>query len=209
MPGSTLKRGFWGALATLALQAPAYAQMYLDDEPPKTFVEGFVTGVGNPVIGIYHLAAMVGIGILVGIAARGVVPVLAFGAAAMLGVAIQVSPLVIPADSLFVAFTTMVIGILVLRRQYIIPRVASLVFAVAGLVHGYSLGEVLVGAEPVAIIAYVFGLVVVQTAIGIAACAITLGAARWPARRTDFLVVGALMVVVGGFAAIEAVGLIS
>ncbi len=187
---------------------PAFAQMMIDEEPPQTFVDGFVSGVGYPVIGIYHLAAMIGIGILVGIAARGVVPVLAFGLAAIVGVAIQLSPLVIPADSLFVALTTMVIGILVLRRQYIVPRVASVVFAAAGLVHGYSLGDVVEGSGATAIVAYVAGLLVAQTAIGVAACAITLGAAKWPARRTVFMVVGGAMVVLGGIAVFEAAGLI-
>ena len=115
-----------------ALADPAF-----EDELPKTFAEGFMQGVGLPVISLYHLAAMIGIGILVGIAARGIVPVLAFGLAAIAGVAIQLSPYDIPADGAFVALTTMVIGILILMRQPLSPKVASGVFAVAGLVHGH------------------------------------------------------------------------
>ncbi len=173
-----------------------------------TFAEGFMQGVGLPVISLYHLAAMIGIGILVGIAARGIVPVLAFGLAAIAGVAIQLSPYDIPADGLFVALTTMVIGVLILLRQPLSPMVASVVFAVAGLVHGYSLGSVLVGAETVAIVAYVSGLLVAQTGLGVASCAITLGATKWPAQRTALIIAGCLVMVAGGVAAIEAAGLI-
>lgn len=197
------------AVLFAAQQLPAFAQTVIEEFPPKTFVEGFMQGVGLPAISIYHLAAMIGIGILVGIAARGIVPVLAFGLAAIVGVAIQLSPYDIPADGAFVALTTMVIGVLILLRQPMSPLVASILFAAAGLVHGYSLGAVLDGADAVSIAAYVSGLLVAQTALGVAACAITLGATRWPAQRTGLMVAGCLVLVVGGIAAIEAAGLIS
>lgn len=209
MSVSTRWLGMLTAAFLAAGQVSAFAQTLIEEEPPKTFAEGFMQGVGLPVISIYHLAAMIGIGILVGIAARGIVPVLAFGLAAIAGVAIQLSPIDIPADGVFVALTTMVIGVLILLRQPMSPKVASLVFAVAGLVHGYSLGAVLVGADAVPIVAYIAGLLVAQTALGVASCAITLGATKWPAQRTVLMIAGCLVMVAGGVAAIEAAGLIS
>lgn len=201
--------GMVTAILLATQQVAAFAQTMIEEDPPKTFAEGFMQGVGLPVISIYHLAAMIGIGILVGIAARGIVPVLAFGVAAIAGVAIQLSPYDIPADGAFVALTTMVIGILILLRQPMSPKVASMVFAVAGLVHGYSLGAVLVGADAIPIAAYIAGLLVAQTALGVVSCAITLGATKWPAQRTVLVVAGCLVMVAGGVAAIEAAGLIS
>jgi urease accessory protein len=200
--------GVSSAVLVAAWQVSAFAQAVLAEEPPKSFAEGFMQGVGLPVISLYHLAAMIGIGILVGIAARGIVPILAFGLAAIAGVAIQLSPYDIPADGLFVALTTMVIGVLILLRLPLSPLVASIVFAVAGLVHGYSLGSVLVGADTVGIVAYVSGLLVAQTGLGVASCAITLGATKWPAQRTALMIAGCLVMVAGGVAAIEAAGLI-
>jgi urease accessory protein len=196
------------AVLVAAWQESALAQAVIEEDLPKTFAEGFMQGVGLPVISLYHLAAMIGIGILVGIAARGILPVLAFGLAAIAGVAIQLSPYDIPADGAFVALTTMVIGVLILLRQPLSPKVASIVFATAGLVHGYSLGSVLVGADTVPIVAYVSGLLVAQTALGVASCAITLGATKWPAQRTALMIAGCLVMVAGGVAAIEAAGLI-
>lgn len=209
MPVSDRWLGIWTATVLAVLQLPAFAQTVIEEEPPRTFAEGFMQGVGLPVIGVYHLAAMIGIGILVGIAARGIVPVLAFGVAAIAGVAIQLSPYDIPADGAFVALTTMLIGILILIRRPISPKVASAIFAVAGLVHGYSLGAVLIGADAVPIVAYVAGLLVAQTALGVASCAITLGVTKWPAQRTALVVAGCLIMVAGGVAAIQAAGLIS
>ncbi|WP_295138418.1 HupE/UreJ family protein [uncultured Reyranella sp.] len=207
----SVSKRFWGLSSGVLVavwQVSALAQPAVEDELPKTFAEGFMQGVGLPVISIYHLAAMIGIGILVGIAARGIVPVLAFGLAAIVGVAIQLSPFDIPGEGAFVALTTMVIGVLILLRQPLSPKVASIVFAVAGLVHGYSLGSVLVGADAVPILAYVAGLLVAQTALGVASCAITLGATKWPAQRTALMIAGCLVMVAGGVAAIEAAGLI-
>jgi urease accessory protein len=197
------------AMAASLAAWPVLADNHTPEDVPQTFAEGFIQGVGVPVISLYHLAAMVGIGILVGIAARGVVPVLAFGAAAIVGVAYQLSPYDLPADDAFVALTTMIIGLLILLRKPISPRIASGIFAVAGLVHGYSLGAVVANAGAVPVLAYVTGLLMVQTAIGVAACAITLGATKWPAQRTALLVVGGLVIVAGGLAAIEAAGLTS
>ncbi len=199
----------WIPIVLAAMQAQAFAQTLIEEEPPRTFAEGFIQGVGLPVIEVYHLAAMIGIGILVGIAARGIVPVLAFGAAAIAGVAIQLSPYDIPADGAFVALTTMLIGVLILIRRPISPKVASAIFAVAGLVHGYSLGAVLIGADTVPILAYVAGLLIAQTALGVASCAIVLGVTKWPAQRTALVVAGCLIMVAGGVAAIQAAGLIS
>ena len=56
----------WGVLAAGLLSVwcgPALADPLFEDELPKTFAEGFIQGVGLPVIGLYHLAAMIGIGI--------------------------------------------------------------------------------------------------------------------------------------------------
>jgi urease accessory protein len=86
--------------------------------------------------------------------------------------------------------------------------VASAVFAVAGLVHGYSMGSVLDGADTVPIVAYVSGLLLAQTVLGVASCAITLGATKWPAQRTALMIAGCLVMVAGGVAAIEAAGLV-
>jgi hypothetical protein len=70
------------------------------------------------------------------------------------------------------------------------------------------MGSVLVGADTVPIVAYVSGLLLAQTVLGVASCAITLGATKWPAQRTVLMIAGCLVMVAGGVAAIEAAGLV-
>jgi len=86
-------------------------------ELPRTFLQGLLSGLGHPVIGLDHLAAIVGVGILVALAGRGVVPVLAFTAAMIAGVAIHLVKIDIPASELLVGLSTLAIGGLVILRQ--------------------------------------------------------------------------------------------
>jgi urease accessory protein len=59
----------FSVMAATLFAWPALADSHTPEDVPQTFAEGFIQGVGVPVISLYHLAAMVGIGILVGIAA--------------------------------------------------------------------------------------------------------------------------------------------
>jgi urease accessory protein len=154
------------------------------------------------VIGLDHLAAIVGVGILVALAGRGVVPVLAFTAAMIAGVAIHLVKIDIPASELLVGLSTLAIGGLVILRQPMRAPVAAALFAVAGLFHGYALGESIVGAEPSPLLAYLAGLLIIQTVIALAVYSAVLGLARWPARATGLSVVGMLVAVAGGATAV-------
>lgn len=192
---------------SVVLQSAAFGQVMTDEEIPRTFTQGLLIGFENPLIQYYHLGAIVGIGILAGIAARGIIPLLAFSAASVLGVAIQISPFNIPADEMVVALTTIGIGALVVRRQTIRPQVAAFLFAIAGLFHGYSVSESVAGAATLPLLAYIGGMLLVQLGVGTIACAFAIKAAGEPAHVKGLTVVGALVAVAGGFAAIEAMGL--
>ncbi len=48
-------------------------------------------------------------------------------------------------------------------------RAALALFALAGLIHGYALGELIYGAEPTPLYAYLLGLTVIQSAVALAA----------------------------------------
>ena len=132
---------------------------------------------------------------------------LAFSVAAIAGVGVHLAKVDLPASELFVGLTTLLIGALVIMRQSMSAGLAALLFAVAGLVHGYALGESIVGAEASPLVAYLLGLLIIQTAIGVSVYAAVLGLGRWPARATGLTVVGALVVLSGGIAAASAAGL--
>jgi urease accessory protein len=56
-------------------------------------------------------------------------------------------------------------------------------FVVAGLIHGYALGESIYGAERSPLVAYLIGLAVIQSAVALVA----MGLARAVMRKADAL----------------------
>ena len=197
-----------GVLAIMMMVAqPAWAHHVMDGTLPQTFLQGLLSGFGHPVIGIDHLAAIVGVGILAALAGRSAAVVLAFSVAVIAGVGLHLSGIDLPASELFVGLTTLLIGALVILRQSMSAGRALLLFALAGLVHGYALGESIVGAEASPLVAYLFGLLIMQTAIGVSVYAAVRSLARWPARTAGLTVVGVLVALAGGVATAAAAGL--
>lgn len=209
MTFSTMRLGVLAAVATLAMQVPAYAHHMMGGKLPQTFLQGLLSGLGHPVIGVDHLAAIAGVGILAALAGRGVGPVLAFSATMIAGVVLHLGEVDIPAAELLVGVSTVAIGALVILRQSMRPAVASALFAVAGLLHGYALGESIVGAEASPLLAYFAGLLIIQTILAISVYAAVQSLARWPARTIGIVGAGILVTLAGGATAMAAARLIS
>src|SRR5436190_23878266 len=108
--------GIWAAVATAAMQTPAIAHHVMGGELPETFLQGFLSGLGHPVIGLDHLGAIVGVGLLAAIAGRSVGLVLAFSVAMIAGVGVHLAKVDIPVSELLVGLSTLAIGALVIAR---------------------------------------------------------------------------------------------
>jgi urease accessory protein len=141
-------------------------------------MQGLLSGLGHPILGPDHFAAIIGVGILAAMIGRGIRPILAFSAALMLGVALHLASANIPAAELLVGLVTVLIGGMVALRLSLGMLPAALLFAAAGLFHGYALGESIVGAESSPLGAYLAGLLAIQTLIAIAAYLATLAVQR-------------------------------
>ena len=96
-----------------------------------------------------------------------------------------------------------------MRGQFGVLPVAAL-FALTGLVHGYALGESIVGAENTPLGAYFAGLLVIQTLIAVGAFLGTkaLSAKADTLAPVALRIAGAAIVLVGGVAAATAAGVI-
>ena len=190
-----------GVLALMMMIAePAWAHHPMGGKLPQTFLQGLLSGFGHPVIGVDHLAAIVGVGILAALVGRSAAVVLAFSVSVIAGVGLHLSGVDLPASELFVGLTTLLIGALVILRQSMSAGRALLLFALAGLVHGYALGESIVGAEASPLVAYLLGLLIMQTAIGVSVYAAVRSLARWPALTAGLTVAGVLVALAGGIA---------
>jgi urease accessory protein len=192
--------------AACAMRAgPALAHHVMGGAMPQTFGQGFLSGLGHPVIGLDHFAAIVGVGLLAALTGQGLRLVILFSASMTGGVGLHLLRLDIPAAELLVALATLALGVLVLGRG--LSRLAAPVLtAAAGIVHGYALGESIVGAEPTPLYAYLAGLFIVQVLISAAAQHIArrLSTPGWALRLA-----GAAIVTAGAAFAAQAAGLLA
>jgi urease accessory protein len=134
-----------------------------------------------------------------------VAPLFAFSGALIAGVALHLGRMDLPVSELLVGLSTIAVGVLVVLRQSMGPAIAAFLFAIVGLLHGYALGESIVGAEPAPLVAYLAGLLIIQTAIAFAAYALL---ARLPARGLSMTIAGIVVVLAGGMTAAAATGLV-
>jgi urease accessory protein len=164
-------------LLTLAAAAPAQAHHLMGGRTPSTFMEGLLSGLGHPVIGIDHLAFIVAMGIAVGAAGLNLALPALFIAVSAVGVAMHVRGVTLPGAEVLVALSVLVVGAVLARGRAMTGAVWAVLFALAGLFHGYAFGESIYGAETSPLAAYLVGLIIVQGALasGIA----------WAARRTN------------------------
>jgi urease accessory protein len=166
-------------LAAVLPAGPALAHHLMGGRMPSTFTDGLLSGLGHPVIGLDHFAAVVAIGCIAAAHRAGAALAVGFVLAMMAGVAAHVAGTTMPGAELLVALSVVALGIVMLANRGMPAAAALALFAAVGLIHGYALGESIYGAEPTPLYAYLIGLAVIQSAIALGA----MVAARTLTRR--------------------------
>ena len=171
--GARLLTTVLGLAGAMLVAEPAMAHHLMGGRMPSSFGEGLLSGLGHPVIGLDHLAAVVAIGCLAAAHRAGAALAIGFVAAKMAGVAAHFGGATVPAAELLVALTVIGLGVATLRNPPLPVAAALALFIAAGLVHGYALGESIYGAERSPLLAYLLGLAVIQSAIALVAMTVT------------------------------------
>jgi urease accessory protein len=156
------------ALTALALFAtPALAHHVMDGELPSTFMQGLLSGLGHPVIGLDHLAFVLALGIGAALLQGPLVVIAAFVTMSIAGVLIHLAQLDIPMVEPLVSFSVLLAGLALIWSRCVAGSVWLGIAAIAGLLHGYAFGESIVGAERAVVGAYLLGLAVIMAAIAL------------------------------------------
>ena len=185
---------------------------------PATMIEGLLSGLGHPLIGIDHFLFIAGAGVLAAKFERGYILPLVFVFASLFATLVRHLGADAGLGELPVAASLVVLGAMMLgasstppgRREEsnAAPRegVIGLLFLLAGTIHGHALGEAIVGAEQTPLVAYLVGLAVIQSATGLAAWRATVWLAerrpQLPLQKIAGAVVGVAGLVFGGMAAL-------
>lgn len=162
---SSVQKAMLASAAAMLAAEPALAHHVMDGRMPVTFGQGLLSGLGHPVIGLDHLAALVGAGLVAARMRRGLALPVLFVIAMAAGVAGHLARFDAPSIEVWVALSVVALGAAAVAGSRVPAGFAALLFAAAGAVNGYALGESIVGAEPTPLAAYVVGLVAVQAAI--------------------------------------------
>jgi len=185
-------------VALSAAATPALAHHVMGGKTPTSFLDGLLSGLGHPIIGLDHLAAVIAIGCLAARERRGAILVIGYVIAMMIGAAGHIGEATVAGAELFVAISVILLGLVLFAIRPLRVDIAIALFAFAGLLHGYALGESIAGAQPAPLHAYFIGLALIQAVLALATMALArLLAARTAAEPAVVRVVAAGIIVIG------------
>ncbi|ACB50302.1 hydrogenase accessory protein [Crocosphaera subtropica ATCC 51142] len=155
-------------LILLILAQPATAHHPFGGETPSNFFEGFLSGLGHPIIGLDHFAFIIASGLLGTKFKQGFLIPIAFVMATMIGTGIHLQAIDLPYPEMMIATSVIIFGGLLAKKKhdFSFSNILTLIFAtvamIAGIFHGYAYGEAVIGAEMNPIIAYLAGFAMIQ-----------------------------------------------
>lgn len=157
------------AFALLGQPRDALAHHMIGGDLPRNFLEGFLSGLAHPIIGLDHFVFILAAGLIAAKVARGKTLPLAFLGASLAGCVVHLAGLTVTGGEIVVAISIVGVGTFLLADKWVRPSLLMTGFALAGAFHGYAYGESIVGAEPAPLSGYLVGLVVIQYAVAMGA----------------------------------------
>ena len=154
------------ALFSIGAATAALAHHPMGGETPSTVMQGLLSGLGHPILGLDHLAALVAVGLVASRFGAGALrlPVLWIVGMA-LGAFAHMRGIDLPGAEILIALSVVLIAALAAVRPPL-PRFAvGALFAAAGFAHGHALAESIIGADAPVVGAYLVRLVAVQSAL--------------------------------------------
>lgn len=158
-----------GSVSVFIAATPVLAHHAMGGQVPVNSVQGFLSGLAHPVIGLDHLAFVVTVGLLAATKRQGIWIPIAFVLLAMLGTGLHVMSVALPAVELWISGSILLFGILLSLQSSLSTSLVAGLAAMAGLFHGYAYGEAIFGAEMSSFLAYLIGFSVIQLVIALAA----------------------------------------
>src|SRR5918998_945636 len=123
------------ALGGLVAATPALAHHPMGGATPATFVQGLLSGLGHPIIGLDHLAALVGVGLVSSRFARSLTLPAFWVVAMAAGVGLPLMSADLPYAEALVALSVVAIGLAATVRTTLPYALVAALFAAGGAVH--------------------------------------------------------------------------
>jgi len=153
----------------LLLPGFAFAHHFMGGATPQTFMQGLLSGLGHPLIGVDHAAFIIGAGFALGSVRDGFWGLGALIIGTLLGAAIHLSGIAVPASETLVAVSVILVAAVVMLQRPVPLTELAIGLAVAGALHGYAYAESIFGAERAPLAAYLIGFTIIQACLAGAA----------------------------------------
>ncbi|MBW4462165.1 MAG: HupE/UreJ family protein [Nodosilinea sp. WJT8-NPBG4] len=189
-----------GISALLGIAFPAYAHHPSGGAISATFMEGFWSGLGHPIIGFDHLVFVISVGLLASTVARGFWVPVVFVSTALVGTGIHLMLVDMPMVEIIISASVLVSVILLAKLEKPNTAIIGILAGVAGLFHGYVYGEAIIGATAVPLAAYLAGFTLIQAIISLIAFKIATKVMKSSVSYPDFLRLAGYVAVGAGMA---------
>ncbi|MGC1249184.1 MAG: HupE/UreJ family protein [Spirulinaceae cyanobacterium] len=152
----------------LLITTPAAAHHPFGGTTPDNLLQGFLSGLGHPVIGVDHFVFTIAIGLLAALKKpKGIVIPVAFVLATLGGTWLHLMSLDLPFPETIIAVSILGIGLVLGLKNKLNLIGIIIAIALAGIFHGYAYGEAIVGAEMTPLIAYLAGFAFIQLVVAL------------------------------------------
>ena len=163
----------------LALPGTALAHHFMESELPRTFVQGFMSGLGHPIIGLDHAAFIVAAGFLLALCRHGLWGIGALILGSLAGATLHLAGIGFPGGEVAILVSVVLVGVVAALRRPLPLGWLAAGLGLAGLLHGHAYAESIFGAEPMPLGGYLLGFSLIQLLLAGA----VLLAHRWTLTR--------------------------
>lgn len=154
---------------TLWWALPVAAHHPFGGQTPASAIEGFLSGLGHPVIGPDHFVFVIAIGLLALTQKRGIVLPITFVLGTLAGTGWHLAAGELPGAEILISLSVVLLGLVLATGQAWPFAGLMTASAIAGICHGYAYGEAIIGAEMTPLVAYLLGFAVIQLMVALVA----------------------------------------
>lgn len=161
------------SIALLWSTEHAIAHHALEGKIPTNFIEGFISGLAHPIIGLDHLAFVVASGLIAARQVNGIFIPIVFILTAMLGTGLHLLKVDLPFPEVLIACSVIVFGTILASKntRHLQAKLSigliGIIAAIAGIFHGYAYGESIIGAQASPLFAYLAGFSIIQLIVAL------------------------------------------
>lgn len=196
------------AAALAAIATPAWAHHPLAGQPMETFAQGFLSGIGHPLLGFDHLFFVIAVGLAAAYTGFQRSAPAAYIAAMAIGCLLMSFGTNLPVKETIIALSLLTVGGLIASGRALALVPALVLFAGFGLFHGSAFGDSIAAQEAgvggTVLVGYLIGLALLQYVVALAAAYLiksVFGASE--ASSANARVAGAVVAGIGVFLTLE------